>query len=168
MDTTSQSLEPLAYHSALRDYLKTHEAELWNWFASAQAQADYTEHLRLELLKTAYRLDAGSHGDLFRAAEEAKERLRLDLPLTLYQLQNSSHLNAALYYIPGEGHVVFSGPVLSLLNTEEIKSLLRAAADRERRSITSMVEVLVMNHARKSGVLPRPLSPLPVATKARR
>src|SRR3954471_16293254 len=116
MDTNGQRLVPLAYHHALRDYLKAQEAELWSWFASAKAQADYVEHLRLELLKSAYRLDAGSHGDLFRAAEQAKEQLQLDLPLTLYQLQNTTHLNAALYYIPGEGHVAFSGPVLSLLN----------------------------------------------------
>jgi hypothetical protein len=124
MEIIGQTLEPLAYHSALRDYLKTSEADLWNWFASAQAQSDYTEHLRLQLLKSAYRLDAGSHGDLVQAAEQAMEKLQLDLPLTLYQLQNSAHLNAALYFIPGEAHVVFSGPVLSLLNPEELKSLL--------------------------------------------
>jgi hypothetical protein len=124
MDTNGQRLVPLAYHHALRDYLKAHEAELWSWFASAQSQADYTEHLRLELLKSAYRLDAGSHGDLFRAAEEVKERLQLDLPLTLYQLQNSTQLNAALYYIPSEAHIAFSGPVLSLLAAQELKSLL--------------------------------------------
>jgi hypothetical protein len=124
MHNASQTLEPLPYHVELRDYLKGQEADLWKWFASAQAQSDYTEHLRLELLKSAYRLDAASHGDLFRAAEEAKEVLQLDLPLTLYQLQNSTHLNAALYYIPGEAHIVLSGPVLALLDFHELKSLL--------------------------------------------
>jgi hypothetical protein len=108
----------------LRDYLKAHEGDLWQWFASAKAQEEYTEHLRLELLKAAYRLDAESYPDLFRVAEEAKERLGLKIPLTLYQLQNSANLNAALYYIPGEAHVVFSGPVMSLLNTDELKSLI--------------------------------------------
>jgi Peptidase family M48 len=42
----------------------------------------------------------------------------------VYQAQNSPQPNAALYFIPGEGHVVFSGPVLTLLNAEEIKSVL--------------------------------------------
>jgi hypothetical protein len=33
-------------------------------------------------------------------------------------------MNATLYFIPGEGHVVFSGLVLNLLNAAEIKSVL--------------------------------------------
>jgi hypothetical protein len=47
VDNPEQRLEPLPYHVELRDYLKSRERELWNWFASAQAKADYTEHLRL-------------------------------------------------------------------------------------------------------------------------
>ncbi|HWQ92414.1 MAG TPA: M48 family metalloprotease [Clostridia bacterium] len=117
-------LEPLPYHVELRDYLKRHERELWNWFASARAQADFTENLRMDLLKSTYRLDAESHRELYEGVKEAKERLQLDIPVTIYQAQNSPQPNAALYFIPGEGHVVFSGPVLSLLNAEEIKSVL--------------------------------------------
>lgn len=124
MDTPDANLEPLPYHLELRDYLKSQERELWNWFASARAQADYTENLRLSLLKSTYRLDAESHPDLFKAVEEAKSRLQLDLPVTVYQAQNSPQPNAALYFIPGEGHVVLSGPVLSLLNAEELKSVI--------------------------------------------
>src|SRR6266481_3765599 len=95
VDEPEYILQPLPYHLELRDYLKSHERELWNWFASAQAKADYTENLRLELLKSTYRLDADGH----------------DIPVTLYQAQNSPQLNAALFYIPGRGHIVFSGPV---------------------------------------------------------
>ena len=47
-------MEPLAYHAELRDYLKTQERDLWNWFASARAQADYTDNLRMNLLKSTY------------------------------------------------------------------------------------------------------------------
>src|SRR5215471_18712150 len=111
MEQSDNMLEPLPYHVELRDYLKAHERELWNWFASARAQTDYTENLRMELLKSTYRLDAASHPELFQAAEAAKTRLRLDIPLTLYQAQNTFQPNATLYFIPGEGHVVFSGPV---------------------------------------------------------
>jgi Peptidase family M48 len=124
METVGQNLKPLPYHCELRDYLKTQERDLWNWFASAQAKADYTEHLRLELLKATYRLDPESHADLYRMAEEAKQRLQLDIPITIYQAQNTNQLNAALYYIPGEGHLVFSGPVSSILSPEELKSVL--------------------------------------------
>jgi len=124
VELPEQRLEPLPYHVELRDYLKSQERDLWNWFASARAQADYTENLRLSLLKSTYRLEPESHPDLYQSVEEAKARLQLDVPVTVYQAQNSPQPNAALYFIPGEGHVVLSGPVLSLLNAEEIKSVL--------------------------------------------
>ncbi len=117
-------LAPLRYHVELRDYLKSQEGDLWNWFASARAQADYTANLRLELLKSTYRIEATSHPDLFAAVDAAKQGLQLDIPVTVYQAQNSPQPNAALYFIPGEGHIVFSGPILTLLNSEEIKSVL--------------------------------------------
>jgi len=118
------NLEPLAYHVEARDYLKSRERELWNWFASAQAKADYTENLRLELLKSTYRLDPQGHPELYANLNEAKARLQLDIPVTLYQAQNTAQLNAALFFMPEEGHVVLSGPVLTLLNGEELKSVL--------------------------------------------
>ena len=46
-------LAPLPYHCLLRDYLKQHEANLWQWFCSTEAQSDYTAQVRLDsLLKT--------------------------------------------------------------------------------------------------------------------
>ena len=124
MDEPEHILKPLPYHVELRDYLKSEERELWNWFSSAQAKADYTENLRLELLKSTYRLDAEGHPELYRSLDEAKARLQLDIPVTLYQAQNSPQLNAALFYIPGQGHIVFSGPMFTLLNTDELKSVI--------------------------------------------
>ncbi len=118
------SLEPLSYHVELRDYLKSEEKELWNWFASAKAKADYTENLRMELLKSTYRLDAESHPGLYRSVEEARQRLGLTIPVTLYQAQHSPQLNAALLHTPQEAHVVFSGSVLTLLTAEELKSVI--------------------------------------------
>ena len=123
-DAIDQNLAPLPYHVELRDYLKSSERELWSWFASAEAQLDFTEKLRLALLKSTYRLDSESHPDLFQNVLEVKERLQLDIPVTLYQAQNSVGTNACLYFIPGEGHVVFSGPVLTLLDADELKSVI--------------------------------------------
>lgn len=123
-ESPTRKLEPLPYHLELRDYLKSHEPDLWNWFASAQAQEDYAENLRLALLKSTYRLDPAGHPELYQSAEEAKAKLQLDMPVTLYQAQNNPHLNASLYFTRGEGHVVFSGPVLTLLNAQELKSVI--------------------------------------------
>ena len=124
MDASQHNLEPLPYHVEVRDYLKSQERDLWNWFASARAQADYTENVRMELLKSTYRLDPEGHPELYKGVEEAKARLNLDIPVTLYQAQQSPQLNAALFFIPDEGHVVFSGQVLTLLNAEELKSVI--------------------------------------------
>ena len=123
VDQREDILAPLPYHFELRDYLKSQEPDLWKWFASAKAKADYTENLRLELLKSTYRLDPDGHPDLYRGVEEVKARLGLTIPVTLYQAQNNPQSNATLFFVPGEGHIVFSGAVLSLLNAEEIKSV---------------------------------------------
>ena len=117
-------LHPTPYHRAIVEYLRTHEANLWNWFSSGQAQADYAESLRLELLKRCYRLHADSHPELAQAGAEASQRLGLEIPVTFYQAQERSELNAALYFLSGEGHVVFSGPVLSLLTSAELKAVI--------------------------------------------
>ncbi len=114
----------MPYQIELRNYLKTKEPELWNWFASAKAKADYTDSLRLELLKSTYRLDPQAHAELYQSLEEAKARLGLNIPVTLYQAQNSPELNATLYYISGQAHVVFSGPVFTLLTSDELKSVI--------------------------------------------
>jgi hypothetical protein len=124
VDAPQQQLDPLPYHLELRDYLKSHEHALWNWFASARAQADYTENLRLTLLKSTYRLDADRHPELYLGVETAKARLGIEIPITLYQAQNSPQPNATLYFIPGEGHIVFSGSVLTLLTPEELQSVI--------------------------------------------
>lgn len=41
---------------------------------------------------------------------------------------------------------------LSIRTTAEIKDLIRQAADREHRSVASMLEVLVMAHANHLGL----------------
>lgn len=109
MDALGHILEPLPYHVEVRDFLKSREHELWRWFASAQAKADYTENLRLELLKSTYRLDAEGHPTLCEAVNEAKARLQLDIPVTLYQATGGAELNASLFFIPEEGTLSFPG-----------------------------------------------------------
>jgi hypothetical protein len=123
MDQPRSALQPLPYQRELKDYLKTHERELWDWFSSSQARLNYTDTLRLDLLKSTYRLDTETHAELYRVADEAKAALELNIPLTIYQSQHGGS-NATLYYIPGEGHIVFSGPLLSLLASPELKSVI--------------------------------------------
>ena len=41
---------------------------------------------------------------------------------------------------------------LSIRTSAEVKQLLRLAAEKERRSIASMVEVLILNYAQELGL----------------
>lgn len=117
-------IKALEYHRDLRDYLKTSERELWNWFASAKSRENYAENLRLDLLKATYRLDPASHTAQYEAAARVAQQLGINVPVTLYQAQNNPTANAALYFLPEEAHVVFSGPTLTLLDSAELAALL--------------------------------------------
>ncbi len=97
---------------------------MWRWFASSQTQADHADSLRSELLKTTCRLDADAHPELYEQAKTACARLALDVPVTLYQSTQSGELNAALFHLPGEAHVVLYGPLLTLLDATEMQSVL--------------------------------------------
>jgi hypothetical protein len=101
VDEPENNLEPLPYHVELRDYLKSEERELWKWFSSAQTKAEFTEKLRVDLLKATYRLDPEGHPELYQGLNEAKAKLQFDIPVTLYQAQDNPHLNATLLFIPG-------------------------------------------------------------------
>lgn len=48
---------------------------------------------------------------------------------------------------------------LTIRTTAEIKDLLRQAADREHRSLASMIEVLVMEYAKKAKLQASATSP---------
>jgi Zn-dependent protease with chaperone function len=119
-----EPLEPLPYHQKIVDYFKAEEGELWKWFTSAEAQTGHAESLRLELLKQTYRLEPGEHPELYGWASEACRNLGLSIPVTLYQATQSRELNAALLHLPGEAHVVLSGPLLTLLDPMEMQSVL--------------------------------------------
>ncbi|MFT3782745.1 MAG: M48 family metalloprotease [Nibricoccus sp.] len=121
--TPPVALSPLPYHREVRDYLKSSERELWDWFISARAKENYAEELRLSLLKATYRLSAETHADLYRLVESAKVALGFDIPVTLYQAQNGGGPNASIYCLPNEAHIVMSGAIASLLDAEELKSV---------------------------------------------
>lgn len=124
MAASESKLRILPYQEALAEYLKAEEPETWAWFASTEAQSSYAESVRLELLKQTYRLDPVVYPDLFAALGDAKTKLGLEVPVTLYQSQGSRELNAALYYLPGEAHIVLQGDILQLLDPAELRGVL--------------------------------------------
>lgn len=120
---TSKLLSPLPYHRAVVDLLRETEPELWRWASSAEVLSEHSQQIRMELLKTSYRLDADGHPDLVARCAAVAQRLGITAPVTLYQA-GGDQLNASLFHLPGEAHIVFTGPILSMLKDEEIEAIL--------------------------------------------
>jgi hypothetical protein len=117
-------LEPLPYHLDVVDHLAAEQPELWGWFSAETHGAEQGEVVRLELLKSTYRLERDAHPALHAAAHEAAAALSLEAPLQLYQAHASGDLNASLAYLPGEIHVVLHGPVADKLSPLELRAVV--------------------------------------------
>lgn len=116
-------LAPLPYHDEVVRYLQDEEPDVWRWSQSATAQDEHAEAVRADLLRQTYRLDETAHPELHRAARAAAGRLGLDVPIFLYQATDGP-MNASLFYLPGQAHVVFSGPMLERLQGAELEAVL--------------------------------------------
>jgi hypothetical protein len=127
MSTSLQSgrpvIEPTRYHRELLEYLCTEETEIWDWITSQKVRDEYAQAVRHQLLKSTYRLDPETSGDLYKAAKTAADGLGHDAAITLYQAQNANGLNASLAWLPGELHVVLHGPVQETLSESELIAL---------------------------------------------
>lgn len=120
-----EDLAPLPYQQALAAHLEAHEPEVWRWAASAEAREAHAAAVRTELLRSSYRLDAAAHPDLHAHATLAAQRLGVTARLTLYQATGSAAaMNAAIYAMPGEAHIVLSGPLLERLQGPELQAVL--------------------------------------------
>lgn len=119
----SARLQPPPYLRAVVDYLKAEDPAVWKWFAEKRDDPEQAAAIRLELLKATYRLERQTAGELYALADEAAAKLGLDLPITIYQAQHPQGLNASIAHLPGEIHLVLSGPVATTLSTVEVKGL---------------------------------------------
>lgn len=121
---TPAGLQVLPYHSALREFLKLVDRDLWKWFAERRLAPKYAEDVRFELLKSTYRIERDSQQPLYEQAAQVARLLGIEAPITIYQAQNPHGLNASLAYVPGEAHIVFHGPLATQLTTAEIAAVL--------------------------------------------
>ncbi|MBO6935684.1 MAG: hypothetical protein JJ863_11940 [Deltaproteobacteria bacterium] len=118
------TLEPLSYHHEVVAALRREEPGLWEWFASDEVEEAFAERVRLDLLKSTVRLGRGQHGALHEAADAAKAAFDLDVDVRFYQAAAGVEINAGLCHLPGEAHVVLSGPVLDKLDALELRALV--------------------------------------------
>ncbi len=119
---TLAPLRPLPYHDEIVALLRREEPEAWQWACSVQTLADRADEVRAMLLKQTYRLDATAHAALHASCERAAARLGVAAPISLYQASEGG-MNAALHYLPGEAHIVFSGPLLDRLQDAELEAV---------------------------------------------
>ncbi len=120
---SQRELVPLKYHRDLVEYLEHDEPHVWNWASSDDVRLQQSEEMREAMLRQTYRLERESHPAVFAACAQAMEKLEIEAPVTLYQAADGT-MNAALYYIPGEVHLVFSGPTFERLNEAELLALM--------------------------------------------
>src|SRR4051812_13532535 len=92
---------PMPYHRAIVAHLKSAEPGLWKWFASTRKRTEEAEAVRLDLLKSTYRLEPQTQPKLYDLANAVRECIGLSCSVTLYQAQTGATLNAALAYLPG-------------------------------------------------------------------
>lgn len=110
------------YHIDICNYLEQREPALWAWGASAK-QGDLKE-VRLHLLKTTYQLSAEAHPELHAAAARAAAVFGIAPHVCLYQSNDAGGLNVAVYIAPDEAHLIFQGPVLTMLAGAELDAVL--------------------------------------------
>lgn len=117
-------LTPLPYHRQVRDYFRQ-QTKTWDYFALAKNKEEQLNEFKTELLKNTYKFDPVADHAIYSKIDLAKNKLGLtELPVTVYQAQYTEELNAAIVYINREAHIVFSGPVISLLTEEELLAVL--------------------------------------------
>jgi hypothetical protein len=117
----TMKLGALPYHEDVAGHLQTGEAALWSWFESDQFSQSYADRVKLELLKSTYRLTRADHADFYALADTAAEKLSLDLPVTVYQGHGGNGVaNAALVFLPDEAALTLNGNIGDLLSKEEM------------------------------------------------
>jgi Zn-dependent protease with chaperone function len=126
MVTTPQIQRPLPtpYHIRMADHLRAAEPGLWGWFSSSQKRQEEADVVRLDLLKSTYRLEPQAQSRLYVMANGVRDLLGLTCNVTLYQAQTAVALNAALAYLPGEAHVILAGPLGTVLSDSELRAVL--------------------------------------------
>jgi peptidase M48-like protein len=113
--------EPLAYHRSVLAHVRGTDPRAWQALTPGDATSDPA--VSAELLRDTYRLDPQSHPDAHQAAGRAARALGLGAPVELFQGQGAATPNATLLHQPDRAVIVFSGPLLDLLDADELTAV---------------------------------------------
>jgi Peptidase family M48 len=122
-DEKVDQLVPLRYHANLVNYFKSEEHAVWEWSLSGDVQKKQADEMREAMLRQTYRMEPEGHPEIYATCQTAMAALGIDAPATLYQAADGM-MNAALCFIPGEIHLIFYGPILEKLSSDELLALM--------------------------------------------
>ncbi len=159
LDENSASLKPavelLPYQTQIIAFLKRHDSDVWDWFATDRSRRRDADELRFELLKSTYRVERDSQSQLYQTAAEVAEALFISAPITIYQAQDPAGLNASLAFLPDEIHLILHGPIATQLTAIELRALfghelthylLYQAENGDLLTATEMLQALTIDH----------------------
>lgn len=122
-DAGRRRLEPLRHHRDVVAHIEREEPQVWAWMRTADVHRNDAEEIRDTMLRQTYRLEPGTHSAVFDACRTALDRLGIEVPVTLYQAADGA-MNASLFPVAGEVHLVFHGPILERLDEGELLALM--------------------------------------------
>jgi Peptidase family M48 len=117
-------LRALAYHRDVADWLEQKEPRGWQTMraglqpAAGQSDQETEAAAATDLLRSAYRLQAGGHPLVHSALARAVENLGIDRPVAIYQVEGSGAANAGLLTLPDELAILLSGNLIPLLSED--------------------------------------------------
>jgi hypothetical protein len=117
-------MKSISYHEKVKDHFKT-QSKTWDYFAIAKNKENQLQQFKTELLKNTYKFDTNTDRFIYDKIDIAKQKLNLDnLVVTVYQAQYTDEINASIIELNGEAHIIFSGPILKILNEQELQAVL--------------------------------------------
>ena len=118
------TLAHFPYHRKINEHFKM-QTKTWDYFSANKRQETDKEQFKSLLLKNTYKFDPVADPLIYDKAAIAKEKLGLtDMSVTFYQQQHSDEINASVFYFGTEVHVLFSGPIVQLLNENELLAVI--------------------------------------------
>jgi len=117
-------LTPLAYHRSVLAYVRRTDEQAWRSLTPSDGLAGASDPALAEaLLRNTYRLDPAAHPALHEAGRRACTALGLSGPVEFFQAQGGSAPNASLLHQPGRMVILFEGPLLDLLDEDELTAI---------------------------------------------
>ena len=115
---------PLDYHAAVAARLRADEPAAWSSVSALDpAASPDTAAVHADLTRNAYRLDPEGHPRVREAAGRAAKALGVERPVSAFQLEGGGPANAALVTLPSAVTVVFGGPLLELVDDDELTAV---------------------------------------------